>query len=183
VIELDEGLLQTRRSVETLPLRNGHVLPDPTRDVAKVAVIERHQASGNVGLGFVRGFGLARGAIASTVAHDSHNLVVVGTNDDDMFAAAVHLVKIRGGLCVALEGRILADVPLPIAGLMSPLPAGDLRDGLRELHAAAKRLDCRLRRPFMAMSFLSLSVIGSLRVTDQGLIDVDAFERIELFPL
>jgi adenine deaminase len=109
--------------------------------------------------------------------------VVVGTNDEDMFAAAVHLVKIRGGLCVALGGEILADVALPIAGLMSPAPAGELRDGLRELHAAVKRLDCRLRRPFMAMSFLSLSVIGALRVTDQGLIDVDAFERIELFPL
>ncbi|MBN1512284.1 MAG: adenine deaminase [Phycisphaerae bacterium] len=183
VIEVDEGQLQTRRSVEALPLRNGHVVPDPARDVAKVAVIERHQASGNVGLGFVRGFGLTAGAIASSVAHDSHNLVVIGTNDEDMFAAAVHLVKIRGGLCVALGGEILADVALPIAGLMSPAPADELRDGLRKLHAAVKKLDCRLRRPFMAMSFLSLSVIGALRVTDQGLIDVDAFERIELFPL
>lgn len=183
VIEVDEGQLQTRRSVEALPLRNGHVVPEPARDVAKVAVIERHQASGNIGLGFVRGFGLTAGAIASSVAHDSHNLVVIGTNDEDMFAAAVHLVKIRGGLCVALGGEILADVALPIAGLMSPAPADELRDGLRKLHAAVKKLDCRLRRPFMAMSFLSLSVIGALRVTDQGLIDVDAFERIELFPL
>jgi len=183
VIEVDEGQLQTRRSVEALPLSNGCVVPDTARDVAKVAVIERHQASGNVGLGFVRGFGLTGGAIASSDAHYSHNLVVGGTNDEDMFAAAVHLVKIRGGLCVALGGEILADVALPIAGLMSPAPAGELRDGLRELHAAVKRRDCRLRRPFMAMSFLSLSVIGALRVTDQGLIDVDAFERIELFPL
>jgi adenine deaminase len=181
VIEVEEGQLQTRRSVEVLPVHDGRVLPDPARDVAKVAVIERHQASGNVGLGFVRGFGLSAGAIASTVAHDSHNLVVVGTRDEDMFAAAVHLVKIRGGLCVVSNGDVLADVALPIAGLMSPLPAAELRTALQELHAAARRLDCRLRRPFMAMSFLSLSVIGALRVTDQGLIDVDAFERISLF--
>lgn len=181
VIEVVEDQIQTGRSVETLPVRDGAVHADPARDVLKVAVIERHQASGNTGLGFVRGFGLAGGAIASSVAHDSHNLVVVGTNDRDMFEAAVHLVKIRGGLCVVRDGVVLADVPLPIGGLMSNVPADEMIRQLRTLHSAAGQLECKLRRPFMAMSFLSLSVIGTLRVTDQGLIDVERFEKIDLF--
>jgi adenine deaminase len=181
VIEVVEDQIHTGRSVETLPVRDGAVHADPARDVLKVAVIERHQASGNTGLGFVRGFGLAGGAIASSVAHDSHNLVVVGTNDRDMFEAAVHLVKIRGGLCVVRDGAVLADVPLPIGGLMSDVPANEMIRQLRTLHSAAAQLECKLRRPFMAMSFLSLSVIGTLRVTDQGLIDVERFEKIDLF--
>ncbi|UCG16901.1 MAG: adenine deaminase [Phycisphaerales bacterium] len=180
VIEVVGGQINTGRSVEEMPVVDGTIQADPSRDLAKVAVIERHQASGNIGLGFVRGFGLASGAIASSVAHDSHNIVVVGTNDRDMFEAAVHLVKIRGGLCVVRDGTVLADVPLPIAGLMSALPAEELSRKLKTLHTAAAGLDCRLRRPFMAMSFLSLSVIGALRVTDQGLLDVEKFRTIDL---
>ncbi|MCP4592130.1 MAG: adenine deaminase [bacterium] len=180
LIETEDGSIVTGRSLEEMPVVGGRLSADPARDIAKLAVIERHQASGSVGLGFVRGFGMQSGAIASSVAHDSHNLVVSGTNDADMFAAAVHLVKIRGGFCVVKDGKVLADVPLPIAGLMSNEPADVLSAQLRTLNEAAKKLGCTLRRPFMTLSFLSLSVIGSLKVTDQGLIDVDRFERIEL---
>ena len=180
VIEVIEDQINTGRSIEQMPTRDGEVLADPSRDVAKVAVIERHQASGNIGLGFVRGFGLTRGAIASSHAHDAHNLIVAGTNDEDIYAAAVQLVRIRGGLAVAAEGKILADCPLPIAGLMSDQPSAELRRQLCEVREAARKIGCKIRRPFMALSFLSLSVIGSLRVTDQGLIDVDSFKRLDV---
>ena len=180
VIEVVDGSIVTHRSIEEMPVVGGRISADPARDLAKLAVIERHQASGNIGLGFVRGFGLQSGAIASSVAHDSHNLVVAGTNDADMFAAAVHIVKIRGGYCVVKDGKVLADVPLPIAGLMSPEPADVLCTQLQGVREAARKLQCKLRRPFMSLSFLSLSVIGSLKLTDQGLIDVDRFERIDL---
>lgn len=178
VIEVLEDRIDTRRSLASLPVRDGAVQPDPARDICKIAVIERHQASGNIGRAFVRGFGFTRGAIASTVGHDSHNLVVAGTSDADLFAAAVHLVKIRGGLCVAAAGAILADVPLTIGGLMSTADASTLRDQLRRLNEAAASIGGRLRRPFMALSFLSLSVIGALKVTDHGLVDVERFELI-----
>ncbi len=180
VIELAENRIDTRRSVESLAVLGGQVTADPQRDIVKVAVIERHQASGNVGLGFARGFGLRRGAIASSVAHDSHNLVVAAASDSELFAAARHLIKMQGGLCVVCDGRILADVPLPIAGLMSLDSAGELRDRLRRLHEAAATLGVTLRRPFMALSFLTLSVIGALKLTDHGLIDVERFERINV---
>jgi adenine deaminase len=181
VIEVVEDEITTGRSVEEMPIEHGVVNPDPARDLVKIAVIERHQASGNVGLAFARGFGLTSGAIASSVAHDSHNIVVAGTNNLDMFEAAVHLVKTRGGLCVVRDGRVLADVSLPIAGLMSKLSAEELRRELQALRTATAQLDCKLHHPFMAMSFLSLSVIGQLRVTDQGLVDVERFEKIDLF--
>lgn len=180
VIEVIENKIDTQRSVEKVKVVNNELQPDPNRDLAKIAVIERHRASGNVGFGFVRGFGFKSGAIASSVAHDSHNIVVAGTNDHDLFTAAVHLVKIRGGFCVVNNGKVLADVPLPIAGLMSDENARDLSKQLQKLHTAVRKLDCKLRRPFMALSFLSLSVIGKLKVTDQGLIDVEKFELIDL---
>jgi len=180
VIEVMEASIVTDRAIEEMPVVGGRISADPARDIAKLAVIERHQASGNIGLGFARGFGLQGGALASSVAHDSHNLVVIGTNDADMFAAAVHLVKIRGGFCVIKDGKVLADVPLPIAGLMSNEPADTLIEQLRGVNDAARKLQCKLRRPFMALSFLSLSVIGSLKLTDKGLIDVDRFKRIDL---
>ena len=156
------------------------LISEAARDLAKIAVVERHQASDHIGIALVRGFGMKRGAIASTIAHDAHNIVVVGMNDADMFAAAVHLVKIKGGLCAVENGKVLADLPLPIAGLMSDLPAADVAARLRALRKQAGELADRLRRPFMAMSFLSLSVIGRLKLTDQGLIDVDAFRLIDL---
>ncbi len=180
VMEVMEGRLDTRRSIETLPVRDGQLLADPSRDLCKLAVIERHQASGNIGLGFVRGFGLRAGAIASSVSHDAHNLMVAGTNDADVFTAAVQIVKMRGGFCAVKDGQVLAQVPLPIAGLMSAVDAVTLRDQLHALHAAVQQLDVRLRRPFMALSFLNLSVIGALKLTDQGLLDVERFQLIDL---
>ncbi len=180
VIEVLEDRIDTERSIETITPRDGHLEADPQRDLARIAVIERHRAEGNIGHAFVRGFGLQHGAIASSVGHDSHNLVVVGTNALDMYTAAVHLVKIRGGFCVARDGQTLADVPLPVAGLMSTAGPEELSGQLQRLHAAAADLGGRLRRPFMALSFLTLSVIGKLKITDQGLVDVDAFELIPL---
>jgi len=180
VMEVMEGRLDTRRSIETVPVRDGQLQADPSRDLCKLAVIERHQASGNIGLGFVRGFGLQRGAIASSVSHDAHNLMVAGTNDADVFTAAVQLVKMRGGFCAVQDGRVLAEVPLPIAGLMSSVDAVTLRNQLHALHEAVQQLDVKLRRPFMALSFLNLSVIGALKLTDQGLLDVERFQLIDL---
>lgn len=180
VIEALEDRIDTHRSIETLTPVGGQLVSDPQRDILKIAVVERHAASGQTGLGFVRGFGFEQGAIASSVGHDSHNLVVVGASDEDIFAAAVHLVKIRGGFCVVRDGQAIADVPLPIAGLMSDIDAPTLSAQLRKLHEAADSIGSKLRRPFMALSFLTLSVIGSLKLTDQGLIDVDKFERISL---
>lgn len=180
VIDVVEHRLDTGRFVEEIPAEDGNVVSDPDRDVIKVAVIERHQASGNIGLGFVRGFGIRNGAIAATVAHDAHNLIVAGTSDEDIYEAAVRLVKIRGGLCVTSGGKVLAECPLPIAGLMSNAPAAELREQLAAVRSAAAEIGCRMRRPFMALSFLSLSVIGSLKVTDQGLIDVDRRQPISV---
>jgi adenine deaminase len=180
VIQVLENRIDTERATETVQPLHGKLVAQPERDLAKIAVIERHQASGQTGLGFVRGFGLRSGAIASSVGHDSHNIVVAGTNDADMFAAAVHLVKIRGGFCVVRDGAVLADVPLPIAGLMSDTGAAALGAQLERLHEAAASLGGKLKHPFMALSFLTLSVIGKLKLTDQGLIDVEKFERIPL---
>lgn len=175
VIVVLEDRIDTDRIVEAVTPTNGLLSADPTRDLSKIAVIERHHATGRIGIGFVRGFGLRRGAIASTVGHDAHNLVVTGVNDEDMRMAAEHLAKIGGGFCAVANGKVLADVPLPVAGLMSDAPAADLSGQLQRLHAATHELGGKMRRPFMALSFLTLSVIGKLKLTDQGLIDVDQF--------
>jgi len=180
VIEAQPDRIDTRRCIETLHAADGRLHADPQRDLLKLAVVERHQASGQIGRGFVRGFGLRGGAIASSVAHDAHNLVVAGVNDHDLFTAAVQVVRMRGGFCVVNDGAVLADVPLPIGGLMSDLDAETLRGRLRRLHEAAWALGCKLRRPFMALSFLTLSVIGELKLTAQGLVDVGRFELIDL---
>ncbi|MCH7703304.1 MAG: adenine deaminase [Planctomycetes bacterium] len=180
MIGLIEDQINTLRTIEQLTVVDGRVQCDPSRDLLKLAVVERHHASGHIGLGFVHGFGFTEGAVGSSVAHDAHNLVIVGTNDADIYAAAVHLVRMRGGLCVVRGGQVMADVPLPIAGLMSDVPAQELSAGLDALHRAAQEIGGTLRRPFMALSFLTLSVIGSLKLTDQGLIDVERFEAIDL---
>jgi adenine deaminase len=180
VIKVLENRIDTGRCIEQVAVQDGELRADPQRDLCKVIVIERHRASGRMGKGFVRGFGMREGAIASTVAHDSHNMVVVGVDDADLFAAALHLVKRGGGFCVVRGGQVLADVPLPVAGLMSDADAATLKQQLERLHDAAGALGIQLRRPFMAMSFLTLSVIGALKITDQGLIDVERFQRIDL---
>lgn len=181
VIHAEENRVDTEYSTEPAAVRDGFLVADPARDLAKVVVIERHRATGEVGRGFVKGFGLKAGAIASSVAHDAHNIIVVGMSDEDMLTATIHLIKLHGGLVVAHEGRVLADVPLPIAGLVSNEPAERVAAQLHDLAAAARKLDCRFEQPFMALAFLSLSVIGKLKLTNQGLIDVENFRRISLF--
>jgi len=160
---------------------NGSAVADPGRDVLKMAVIERHRASGNVGRGFVKGVGLKRGAIAGTVAHDHHNLVVIGADDRSMLTAARAVAEARGGQAVAEGDKVLALLPLPIAGLMSDLPIEQVRDRMRQLTAAARGLGSTLHDPFMAMSFLALEVIPKLKLTDLGLVDVEKFELVPLF--
>lgn len=180
VIRVMENRIDTEREIDVASVRDGQLVADPSRDLAKMVVIERHRASGEMGRAFVRGFGLKGGAIASTVAHDAHNLVVVGTNDEDMMTAAVRLVKLGGGWIAVRDGHVLAELPLPIAGLVSAAPAERVAADLSGLLDAAKQLGCPLAQPFMALSFLSLSVIGKLKLTNLGLIDVTRFEVIPL---
>jgi adenine deaminase len=162
-------------------VRDGLAVSDTERDLLKVAVVERHQATGNVGLGFVRGIGLKRGAIASSVAHDSHNIIIVGTNDADMMAALEHMVEMRGGLVAVEDGRVKAQLPLPVAGLMSDRPIEEVGEDLRALLRATAEMGAALPDPFMTMSFLALPVIPALKLTDMGLVDVTQFRFVPLF--
>ena len=173
--------LITEHLVEDLTIENGEVICDPGLDVAKIAVIERHLATGNFGLGLVKGIGLMRGAIASSVAHDSHNIVVVGADDASMLKAAHTVAEMRGGMAAVEGDRVLARLPLPIAGLMSDQPIETVRDQMEDLLRAAHQLGSHLHDPFMAMSFLALPVIPSLKITDKGLVDVDKFQIVPLF--
>jgi len=181
VIGIIPNEIVTDNLAEEAKIEGDLAVVDLDRDILKVAVIERHLASGNVGLGFVKGLGLKRGALGSSVAHDSHNLMVVGTNDADMLAAARAVERMRGGLVVVDEGQILAELPLPIAGLMSDQPFEQVDRGLRSLLAAAHELGSDLHDPFMTMSFLALPVIPALKLTDKGLVDVTQFRFVPLF--
>ena len=160
---------------------DGEVVADPSRDLLKIAVIERHTASGRVGLGLVSGLGLIRGAIAGTVAHDHHNIIVIGADDTSMLTAVRRVADLGGGLAVADGSETLAVLPLPVAGLMSPEPIEAIRDRLDQVVEAARNLGSPLHDPFMAMSFLGLEVIPSLKITDLGLVDVERFEQVELW--
>ena len=177
VIGIVPGQVVTEHLVLPASYRAGELTADPGRDIAKLAVIERHGGRGGIGLGLVRGLGLRTGAIASTVAHDAHNLVVAGMRDDDMLFAARRLDEIGGGVVVVADGRVLAELALPIAGLLSPLPIAEVAGRLDALDAAARALGSRLEHPLMTLSFLALSVIPSLKLTDQGLVDVERFAR------
>ena len=181
VIEVVPDQIVTRAAVDAPTVHDGLAVADPERDLLKIVVIERHHATGRMGQGFIRGFGLKRGALAGTVAHDSHNLIAVGAVDADLRAAAAHLVSLGGGLVVVADGRVTADLPLPIAGLMSDRPVEAVRDRLDDLLAAARRLGCVLPDPFMTLSFMALPVIPALKLTDRGLVDVDCFEIVPLF--
>jgi len=150
-------------------------------DILKIAVFERHHGSGNVGVGFVRGFGFQAGALATTVAHDSHHLIVTGTNDEDMLLAARTSIDMKGGISVVRDGEVLATLPLPLFGLMSDQPLENLVERFKEVHAAVKKLGGAIEDPIMQISFLALPVIPSLKITDQGLVDVDAFRHVPLF--
>ncbi len=181
VIGLIPGQLLTQKLVLPAPVRNGRLAADPHRDLLKLAVVERHHGTGNLGLGLVRGFGLQKGALAASVAHDSHNIIVVGATESDMLLAVEHLVKLQGGLAVAADGQIIADLPLPIAGLISPEPLEQVAAGYRRLQEAYRSLGGALQDPFMALSFLALPVIPALKLTDLGLVDVNKFQVVPLF--
>ena len=181
VIGLIPDQVVTEGLSEEVKVEDGLAVADVERDILKIAVIERHQGTGNTGLGFVRGFGLKRGGIASSVAHDSHNIIVVGTDDADMMAAARAVADIGGGLAVAENGAVRAGLPLPIAGLMSDQSLEAVREEMDELLAVAQEMGSRLHDPFMTMSFLALPVIPALKLTDKGLVDVGQFKIVSLF--
>ena len=181
VIEIVPNQIVTNAAHEKPKTEQGKIVADPARDILKLVVIERHRATGNVGVGCVRGFGLRRGALGSTVAHDAHNIVVVGTSDDDIIAAVRALEKMRGGQVVLADGEVKAALPLPIAGLVSDQPLEVVIEQIAALNAAAKSLGCDLPAPFMSLSFLSLSPIPALKLTDQGLVDAARLELTSLF--
>ena len=180
VIGIEPGQITTKHLHEEASIRDGEIVADSDRDLLKLAVIERHHASGRVGLGIVKGFGLRKGALASSVAHDAHNLVIVGVSNSDILRAARVLEEMGGGFACVVDGEVRSKVPLPYGGLVSPLPADELVQQLHELDAATAELGCRLQHPCMTLSFLSLSVIPSLKLTDQGLIDVETFKLVPL---
>ena len=169
------------KSVETEALvEDGNAISNIENDTLKICVIERHRATGNIGKGFVKGFNLKCGAIASTVAHDSHNMIVIGTNDADMYTAAVALIKCKGGKVVVKDGEIISELALPIAGLMSDRKFDYVVDKCEELNQAAHSIGCELNDPFMTMGFLSLPVIPELKITDKGVFDTNKFDFIDV---
>jgi adenine deaminase len=181
IIGVIPGQLITEHIIEETPRADGKVISDTNRDILKMAVIERHLATGNVGKGLVRGMGLKRGAIASTVAHDHHNIIVIGVDDQSMLTAAHAVARTNGGMAAVDGDTILSQLPLPIAGLMSDQPIEHVRDQMDDLLRTAHQLGSPLHDPFMAMSFLALPVIPSLKLTDHGLVDVDKFQLVSLF--
>jgi adenine deaminase len=180
VIEIIPGQLITHAREEEPTVRDGQIVADPERDVAKIAVVERHHETGRIGKGLVRGFGLRTGAFASTVAHDAHNVVIVGTTDADMAACAARLQEIGGGIVVARDGAVRGELPLPVAGLLSDQPVEDVVTRLEELQDMLRDQGVRDSAPFMTLSFLALSVIPALKITDRGLVDVERFELVPL---
>jgi adenine deaminase len=180
VIGVKAGEIVTRALVDAPRLRDGTAVADPDRDLAKIAVVERHRATGRIGIGFVRGFGLQRGALASTHAHDAHNVVVVGIDDADMAVAANRLREIGGGQVAVVHGRVAGEVACPIGGLLSDAPMEEVARAFTALNEAAVAMGTTIPSPFMTMSFLALSVIPELKITDRGLVDTVAFELVPL---
>jgi adenine deaminase len=180
VIGLIEGQIVTDELREEPKVEDGFAVADPDRDLAKIAVVERHLGTGRIGLGFVKGFGLQRGAIATSLAHDAHNIVVVGVDDGDMARAVGRLSETGGGLVVIADRGVQAELPLPVAGILSDAPFEEVVELSDACLAAVRELGCEFPAPFQTLSFLALSVIPKLKITDRGLIDVDAFEIVGL---
>jgi adenine deaminase len=178
VIGVVPDQIVTASLAEKPPVRDGQVVADAARDLAKVAVVERHLGTGRIGLGLVHGFGLRSGALASTIAHDAHNIVAVGMDDADLHHAVARLVELGGGIVVVASGEVRAELPLPVAGLLADLPLEEVVDASRACADAARALGCTLPSPFQSLAFLALSVIPSLKITDHGLVDVDRFELV-----
>ena len=180
VIGLVPGEIVTASLVDELAAQDGFAVADPSRDLAKIAVLERHLGTGRKGLGFVRGFGIRRGAFGATLSHDAHNVVVVGVDDRAMAVAVNRLRELGGGIVVADEHEVRAELPLPVAGLLSDRPLDEVLDASRAINAAAVELGVTCQAPFQILAFLALSVIPALKITDRGLVDVD---RREIVPL
>jgi adenine deaminase len=180
-MELIPGQITTRMSWEEVPARDGVVAADTDGDIVTLYVLDRHQASGRVGCGLVRGLGLRQGAIASSIAHDSHNVIAAGVSAEDTCRAVETLCKMGGGLSVAAGGRIRAKLPLEVAGLMSTRTADAVAKDFQHITRAVHDLGCRVPAPFMTLSFLALPVIPELKLTDRGLVDVHRFEIVPLF--
>ncbi len=178
VIGLREGQVLTDFLTMSLPYRDGERLVDLANDVIKVCVLERHGKSGSVGRGFVKGLKLPQGAIASSIGHDSHNVCVVGSDDQDMAVAVNRLIELGGGFVLVHGGKVLAEMPLPLAGLMSDRDFRTVATEIKGLRRAVRELGCPLAEPFLQMAFLPLPVIPHLKITDLGLVDVDKFELI-----
>ncbi|MFQ5827103.1 MAG: adenine deaminase, partial [Dehalococcoidia bacterium] len=178
VIEVVPGQIITRKRQPAARVAGGEVVADTERDILKLVVVERHRATGNIGRGLVTGFGLKDGALASSVAHDSHNIVAVGTGDRDLFAAIKEVERLQGGLVATRGEKVLAALPLPIAGLLSDAPLEEVASKLEGLEKAARRMGCTLPSPFATLSFLALPVIPELRLTDKGLVDVSGAPRL-----
>jgi adenine deaminase len=181
VIEIVPNQIVTKGIVASPKIENGEVIADTSRDILKLVVVERHRATGNVGVGFVHGLKLKNGAIGSTVAHDAHNVVVAGTNDADILFAIQELERLRGGQVAVANGKVKAELPLPIAGLVTDQPLAKAMKLIDDLNAAAHALGCDLAAPFMTLSFLALSPIPELKLTDQGLIDAVKLQKTNLF--
>ncbi|GGH84740.1 adenine deaminase [Pullulanibacillus pueri] len=179
IIEIIPNQLNTIKLQEEVTVSEGHFVPSLTQDQLKIAVVERHHHTGNIGLGIVKGFGLQRGAIATTIAHDSHNIVCTGTNDQDMLVAIQTLQDIGGGLVISQEGKVVSALPLPIAGLMTNWPHLSVNDALKDISVALKALGFKGKfNPFLTLSFLTLPVIPALKLTDLGLFDVEQARHI-----
>jgi adenine deaminase len=181
VIEIVPHQIVTKEIITSPKIEDGEIVPDIKRDILKLVVVERHRATGNVGVGFVRGFKLKSGAIGSTVAHDAHNVVVAGTNDADILRVIDELVRLQGGQVAVTDGKVTAALALPIAGLVSDRPLAEVMKRIDALNAAARTMGCDLDAPFMTLSFLSLSPIPQLKLTDQGLIDAVHLKKTTLF--
>ncbi len=181
IIEGYADQVVTGHRIDDAKIVDGYAVSDPDRDILKMAVIERHQASGNIGKGFIHGFGLKRGAIAGTVAHDHHNLVVIGADDASMARAAQVVIEMGGGLAAVDGDHVVAVLALPVGGLMTEEPIADVRREYDGLIAAAQAMGSTMFDPFMAMSFMALEVIPNLKLTDVGLVDVEKFAVIDLF--
>lgn len=181
VIQVVPGQIVTKRVVDAPRVVDGRVVSDTERDILKIAVIERHKGTGSYAVGLIRGFGLKRGAMASTVAHDAHNIIVVGADDEDMLVATREIVRMGGGFLVVDGGAVTAQLPLPIAGLMSDAPVEEVKAGLESVIKAAADLGCPIEAPFATLAFMALTPIPELKLTDQGLFDSVNFRFVSLF--
>ncbi len=181
VIEAIPAKVNNYERVKELKVKDGYVESDVENDVLKTFVFERHHETGKKGMGFVSGFTLKKGAMAQTVAHDAHNLLVTGTNDEDMALAANTLIECGGGMCAVCDGKVLGLVPLPIAGLMNDKSAKDMSELVHKLDLAWKEIGCEIVSPFMTMALVPLACLPEIRLTNRGLVDCRTFEFVDLF--